>query len=32
MSGTLSSSCATECGDRKMPDPTMFPTVMQVAA
>jgi hypothetical protein len=26
------SSCATECGDRKMPEPMMLPTVIAVAA
>jgi hypothetical protein len=32
MSGALVSSCATEWGDRKIPEPTMLPTVMAVAA
>ena len=26
------SSCATECGERKMPEPMMLPTVIAVAA
>jgi len=25
-------SCATECGERKMPEPMMLPTVIAVAA
>jgi len=31
-SGSVGSSCATECGERKMPEPMMFPTVIAVAA
>src|SRR5438093_1634773 len=30
--GSVDSSCATECGERKMPEPMMFPTVIAVAA